>query len=514
MVPRVTFAQRDGPLHMSANIHKTRARPAKISLSGKPEKMLLLVVLVGGLLAISGSVPLIVQPYQVDYGEGLLLDGAQRVRHSQPLYPDPFAFPVVLHVYGPVAYAAAALAIPGGEPSFPAGRLLVAACSIALALLLSCILRRWTGSWWIGLSFGLVLLTLPAFRFWIYLMRADVIGVLFSTLGVMLCSVDGKWWRWSVPFFGLAIFCKYTLMAAPLAVVIHLLLNREVRQAIGFAAVLGLACLLAFGILQLTTGHWFAFHMFSTHPDPYSPVQFFGLAMLVWASAPTVTGLALWWIVQDSRGQQRGFAAIYFATSSITALSAGKLGSTTNHFLEWMVASCLCAGLGYSLLLARRPAKAIPITVLLSASVLVGVLLQNHPSQQPARGLVECGKAYQQVRESNSSRVLSQSLGPLLVAGKPILVSDPFVYGQLVQHGLWPDRQVEHLVDQKYFGTIVMVNDASPARLPGAGIWPESLLAAIQRNYRVVNRYDCRDAGVFLEPTSVESSQESAAPSK
>src|SRR5271154_5488226 len=102
----------------------------------KPERVLLFCVVLGTLLVIIRSIPLIVSPYQNDYGEGLMLDGALRIRHSQPLYPDPFAFPVVLHVYGPVAYAAGASVLPSGAASFPAGRTLVVMCSVAVSLLL------------------------------------------------------------------------------------------------------------------------------------------------------------------------------------------------------------------------------------------------------------------------------------------------------------------------------------------------------------------------------------------
>src|SRR5258707_6435714 len=231
----------------------------------KADKVLLLTVVVGAVLAILRCVPLIALPYQIDYGEGLMLDGALCIRHSQPLYPDPFAFPVVLHVYGPVAYAAAALVLPGGTPSFSAGRFMVLACSIVLALLIAAIVRQLTGSWWIGLTFGLMLLTLPAFRFWLYLLRADVIGVVFSTIGIALYVLKGKQWYWSIPFFGLAIFCKYSLIAAPVAVFLHLVLNRRVTQGFGFAAATVAACTVGFIVLQGTTNRWFAFHMFSTH---------------------------------------------------------------------------------------------------------------------------------------------------------------------------------------------------------------------------------------------------------
>jgi hypothetical protein len=476
----------------------------------KPERMLLAFVIVGTLLTILRSVPLIVSPYQIDYGEGLMLDGALRIRHSRPLYADPFAFPVVIHVYGPVAYAVAASILPGGNASFPAGRLLILICSVALSSLLAMILRRLTGSWWIGLSFGFLLLTLPAFRFWLYLFRADVIGVLFSMMGIALYLLSEKYWYWSVPFFGLAVFCKYSLLAAPVAVFIHLILNRKLRSGFVFAAGLGTASTVAFMALQIKTGGWFAWHMFSTHPDRYSLMQFFALGGVVLASAPVATALAAWYVAYDIRGRARSFPPIYLVVSTITALTAGKLGSTTNHFVEWMAACCMCAGLGYSWLLSKHAARAMPITVLLSASVLVGTVVQNRAQLEPSPELANCGGAYRYVSTSSASSVLSESLGPLLVAGKPILVSDPFAYGQLVKHGLWPDERVEELVNERYFGLIVMSFDPSriyptqidPTQVTAAGsdVWSDSLLNAITRNYRTVARFDCRYAGVVLEP--------------
>ena len=489
---------RDASLKMSAGHIEAEKRTPLI----RADRAFLLLVIVGALLAVLRCISLIGLPYQIDYGEGLLLEGAQRVHHSQALYPKPFAFPVVLHVYGPVAYATVALVLPGGEASFPAGRGLVLMCSILVALLLGTILKRLTGSPWVGFAFGLLLLTLPAFRFWLYLLRADLIGVLFSVIGVTLYLLQEKRWTWSIPFFALALFCKYSLLAAPVAMFVDLMVNRKVKQAIGFAVGLASACLLVFLVLQSRTDGWFAFHMFSTHRDPYSLVQFFTLAALVAASAPVVTALAVWYAAQDLRGTRRGFPPIYLVVSLITALTAGKLGSTTNHFVEWMVACCLCAGLGYFLLLSRYPARVTPITVLLSISMLAGVIAENRSSVQPSSGLTECGRAYQRVRDSQSSAILSQSLGPVLAAGKPVLVSDPFVYGELVQHGAWPDRRVEQLVSEKYFGLVVMVDEGSRPTLPGAGIWPASLLDAISTNYHIVDRFACRDAGLILEPVS------------
>jgi hypothetical protein len=61
---------------------------------------------------------------------------------------------------------------------------------------------------------------------------------------------------------------------------------------------------------------------------------------------------------------------------------------------------------------------------------------------------------------------------------------------------------VEQLVNDKYFGLVVMVNEGSRTTMPGSGIWPASLLDAIARNYRTVNTFACRDAGSIWEPVS------------
>jgi len=260
------------------------------------------------------------------------------------------------------------------------------------------------------------------------------------------------------------------------------------------------ASALAFAVLQVQSGGWFAFHMFSTHPDPYSLMQFFTLAALVLASAPVVTALAAWYAARDFHGREWGFPPIYLVVSSVTALTAGKLGSTTNHFAEWMVACCMCAGLGYSLLLSKHAARAAPVTVLLGVSILVGIIEQDRPSLQPSHDLVECGSAYAYVRDSSSSQVLSESLGPLLAAGKPILVSDPFEYDQFIKRGLWPDRRLEELVNQRYFGLIVMSYDPAEIKTDASERWLGTIATTIHRNYRTVARFDCRDARVVLEP--------------
>jgi hypothetical protein len=466
-----------------------------------PDFLLLLSVIGAVFLVLASAVQLVRVPYQIDYGEGLLVEGALRIRHTSPLYPNPFAFPVVIHVYGPVAYATLAAVLLGNGAVYPVGRMLVVGCSIIVCLLLSSVLRKMTGSRLLAVIFGFLLLTLPAFRFWLYLARADMIGLVFSLAGVALYVQGRRSLYWTVPLFALAIFCKYTLIAAPAAVFFHLLLNRLGKKAVRFGSALLLLCAVAFVSAERMTHGWFAYHMFSTHPDPYSLAQFIALGGLVFASAPVVTGLAAWQTARDLKNRNWRFTSIYFLVSLATALTAGKLGSATNHFLEWMIASCLSAGVAYSVIKATYANRTVTIVVLLSVSTLAGVIIQNMKTLQPSRELAECGPAYEYVRNARSGAVLAETLGSVLETEKSVAVSDPFEYFQLVKHGRWPDQTVEEMINQRHFGLVIADTNLLDGNPHASDVWPRSYIEALRQNYRTAAVFACRGARVMLEPT-------------
>ena len=131
---------------------------------------------------------------------------------------------------------------------------------------------------------------------------------------------------------------------------------------------------------------------------------------------------------------------------------------------------------------------------------MLAATLVNRSGAQSVSELAECGRIYRSVRDTHSTSILSESLGPLLLAGKPVAVTDPFVYGQLIGHGLWPNREVEESIDGRRFGLIVMSYDPSDPAARRSDVWPKVLQDAIAQNYQVSSRSICRDAGVILEP--------------
>ena len=101
--------------------------PSEKAAPSRAESLLVVCTLLGTLAVLVPWWRLATFPYQIDYGEGLMLEGALSLRHGQPLYPVASELPIVLHDFGPLAYAATAATLRLGHVSFTAGRVLILA---------------------------------------------------------------------------------------------------------------------------------------------------------------------------------------------------------------------------------------------------------------------------------------------------------------------------------------------------------------------------------------------------
>src|SRR5205085_5750084 len=102
-------------------------------------------------------------PYQLDYDEGILLEGAQRILNGTGLYLDPHRFPNAIDSYPPLASYAIALLVKLGGLEFLWPRMLVVASVLAIGLLIAFVIARETGvadrnapatRWFVAAAFG------------------------------------------------------------------------------------------------------------------------------------------------------------------------------------------------------------------------------------------------------------------------------------------------------------------------------------------------------------------------
>jgi hypothetical protein len=132
--------------------------------------------------------------------------------------------------------------------------------------------------------------------------------------------------------------------------------------------------------------------------------------------------------------------------------------------------------------------------------MLIGAIAQGLPRRQPSRDMTQCGELYRYVATAAASPLASEVLGPILAANKPVLISDPYIYGQLVKHGKWPDEPLLHMVEEKQIGLIVLGASLEQIKHQGSDVWPDPVIDAMAANYRMVRSFNCRNASVVLEP--------------
>jgi hypothetical protein len=461
-------------------------------------------MLAGGLLTLRFIAYRILLPYQLDYEEGNILNAAVRILHGQSIYPPPSDSLYVFNPYGPVFYGAVSLIAKYFGAEFTYLRLLSVLPALLIAVLISLLLGRWASSRWLELTFGGYYLMLPVVGKWLVLLRADFPGIALSLAGLYLFSLSPQRWYRSIPLFVLALYCKYTLLAAPATCFLFLLINKELRRAAEFMGALGLLCAATFVWAQVATGGWFAFHMFSTHPDPFSLSRYFYEISVALLLQVALSVLAIVYAARALMRHELPLPLIYLALCTLAALTIGKAGSWDNHLLEWLAALCLCAGLGYYEL-ERQPDKA-GAAAFSAGALSVFAILALLVRTVPVADRTGCVGAYAYVKSHPGQHILSENVGALVLANKPVLLSNPFVYTQLVRWSSLPAEPLNQLVRSRHFAVILLDGDILYLKRQATDVWsarsrwPATFVEALQENYRPVRQFVCSDANVAFEP--------------
>jgi hypothetical protein len=136
-------------------------------------------------------------PYQLDYGEGIVLWFAQELARGHAIYKPLADFPYASSNYPPVAMILAAILMPIFGDGYGAGRLLNFASALIVAALIWRIVRAETQSSLRAVSAkqsptwshpailaALFFLASPYLYHWVSLFRVDLIGLAFTFAGI------------------------------------------------------------------------------------------------------------------------------------------------------------------------------------------------------------------------------------------------------------------------------------------------------------------------------------------
>lgn len=376
-----------------------------------------------------------------------LADGGLRALY--PAHPE-LARPYLISPYTPLFYLewAALRELLRLPDSLTPGRLAAFLALLAATSLLWALVRRTAERSSTSLPFVLAGLASPFVIESAAVGITDMSGLAWSLLGLYLVGhafTAGQPIRLAILPFALALLTKQSLVAALVAATAFLILERRRGDAaLLFGGTVGLALATALALDAFTSGGLMA----ATVGGLAQPVVWMQFAYLspyllkTWLLWPllalTTAGPAL---DRPLSGWPR-LAMLYAASALIFGLgTVGKVGSSTNYFIEPMLALCWSAAVGFERL--KRAASrlaAVGLVLLTLAALPAGPsLLQRARSLRDYRTLIGAAERELSARDLRGWVLSGTDLFPIVErrGGVPYL-NDSFLYGLFWESGRWP----------------------------------------------------------------------------
>ncbi len=433
-------------------------------------------------------------PYNLNYGEGPLLDQAARLARGEGLYSLTTP-PYLITNYPPVFMLAVAPFVDSYGPSFLYGRVISLISMAACVGLLAALLYAVTADRLASLIGGGLLLVIPYILYWSPLARIDSLALALS-LGGLYLAVRATPTR--EPLFpaalllALAAYTRQTyLLAAPLAAFVWVTRMNGWARGLTLMVWLGVLVVGSFAALVVWTQGGIWFHVITANansPDftimahyarevaRYLPVLLLMLAVFL------VVGLFArarsWWLV-----------APYALGGLGTAMTIAKIGSDVNYLYELSAALCLSAGA--LLALARRAKHG---RRALSALLIAGLALQvwmatdlslrrympitaERVARRPMTDALFTG-----ISARSDVILADEAMGLLALSGQP-LAFQPFEMSALASAGLWDQSSFIERLARGVYPTILVYNPSLNPSLRQER-WTPAMLRALNTYYR------------------------------
>lgn len=487
-----------------ARIRALAARAVRADPGAVVAGVALAAALLAGLVRYAHTVAYgLTTPYAFEYGEGFMLYFAT---HLGEMYEPVGTEPFLPTVYPPLYHL-----LVGGlhwlvgdrVGLFALGRSVSVAAAVATALFVGALVRAsddadggrtWPRSAVAGAVAAGVFLSTPLTLEWGVAARVTSLGLCLSVAALYwyLVAADGS--RRQVAgclvLCLLALYAKQSFVAAPLAIAVAFLLDREPRRAAEFVAGLGAAGLLILaGLTAVTDGQaWY-------HLVAYNSSQSVELARIAEFSARFVVAypilLALGGaVVLHRRSIVPTVVLVYLVVAGLVAVATvGKPGSNDYYFFETVTALCVVAGCALAAALSpdRRlfgadEAPAVRTFVVLVLVAQVGLFLPGHPVDKPTGA-----EATAATIEDADGPVLTEDNGLLVTLGRTP-THEPFLTTQLAAAGTWDQTPIVRSIERERYSYVVLLFDVEGDPGHHADRWTDAQLRAIAENYELAER--------------------------
>jgi hypothetical protein len=410
-------------------------------------------------------------PYEIEYGEGILLQNAINIARGGVVYNNFHHYPYIVATYPPVYPLICAIGVKLFGVMLGFGRVVSCLASLGSAVLIWSMLRR-AGIFRLPSAVAAMLfLAAPIVTWWGPVMRVDMTAVFLGLAGVYCVLRGGRWLIPAVVVMALAVYTRQSEIAPIAAAVAYLWWTKSRRSAALVAASWGALVVGAFGLLQMMSHGWFYQHVVVANQNFWelrTLLEWWSEWILASLPFPFVLGLpgvllalAGWRPpatphTQASAPQALRLLGLYFVFAMLISLTAGKIGAAVNYFIEPLAAACLMTGIALHWLMQRLQAPAAKV-----AWVAAWLLFMSAPSYALLRPSVDQywpyrlsrhktmagGKAALALIRATNGPVLSEDTGLLPIAGKPVLL-DPHKMTSMFRDGHWD--QVPLIKDIKH----------------------------------------------------------------
>lgn len=433
-------------------------------------------------------------PYQLDYGEGLLLHFVKEWSQGRPIYRPIGEYPFITANYPPLDIALAVALTPIMGLSYAAGRLWTLLAITLVAILIAAWVRQEGGRWLPAVAAALLFVGSPYIYHWAPLFRVDLVGLALTLSGLYLAWRDiqsghqNRLWL-AVLLFVAALYAKQSFLFAPAAALACLFLFVDRRQAIkmaGAMAVLGGGLFLL--INTFTQGNFWQ-GLVVSNVNPFIWPEFWKQLGDFFRTFAILPLLAAWQAVGRfalnravSLRQKVRLLDLYLIASLLSLGLAGKAGAWENYFFEALAALALCAGLGLASLERRGKGLCRVLTPLL---VLIQVALMWHTPRLANRYLQltrQSNEAVAPVLAHTHDPIVSEDMGLLVTNGK-VLDYCSFQYSQLARAGRWDQSwELAQLRGRRW--SLVVLEQGTRLDVDHYQRFTREFMSELDRNYR------------------------------
>lgn len=463
-------------------------------------------------------------PYELDYGEGIVLWQAAHVTHLATAYAPITQYPYVVFHYPPLYHAVSFVMSKATGDLLIAGRLVSLLSTLGLCLTLAWIVYRSApvrAPRYAAIAGAIVAGAFPCglqAMDWALLMRVDMLGLwlTFAGLGLFILGKTAVPRYAAFVLFVAAMYTRQTLVAgAVTCLCVAAILNmRQAIKLLLFTATLGASVLT---LLALATHGQVIRHLFLYNQNRFSirqAISFLNenvqltlplLALAVAAASIPIRDLARA-VSQGSLLPLRArlctstyrralfVCTLHFILSGLVSLTAGKEGSNINYFLEWNLSACMLAGLlvarlawGWRTTRSVSPAVAVAyllplLIVAQQAEAALRYVVPSAAARQETAEQARNTEALLRILRSSPEPVMSENMTLLYRSGQQVPF-EPAIVAVLTASGAWDETPLIELIRKRSF-SVMIIRDLENSTRYSAGV-----KRAIEESYRPSEKF-------------------------